>query len=353
MKKYVIEAVAFPRRGTHYFASQAPVDVAAIAKRIGYRPLYRRISQRNGMSSVLDLWLLLRLWLLPRGTVVLYQHPVYFSSWIHRQFLRVVQRRRLWLITLIHDLEMFRYPGADHEEREKGLFSCSQVVIAHNTQMMAYLQDKGVPGDKLIDLQIFDYLLAPAPEDVQRETPVDGRSLIVAGNLSENKCGYLYQLLEDGAIPLDLYGVNFAHADDVDRYPTVRYHGAFPAPMLPHCIAGGFGLVWDGSSTTACSGSFGEYLKINNPHKTSLYLASGLPVVIWRQAALAAFVEENGVGIAVDTLEEVGRRIREIPEEAYAEMAQRAAALGVQLQQGAYTTAALQAAERLRTGEGP
>mgnify|MGYP007079152982 FL=1 len=52
---------------------------------------------------------------------------------------------------------------------------------------------------------------------------------------------------------------------------------------------GDFGLVWDGFSVDACTGNFGEYLKYNNPHKTSLYIRCELPVIIWDQAALSDF----------------------------------------------------------------
>ena len=62
-------------------------------------------------------------------------------------------------------------------------------------------------------------------------------------------------------------------------------------------LFGSFGLVWDGMSSETCKGSFGEYLRINNPHKTSLYLASGIPVIIWSKAALAEFIEKNKCGI--------------------------------------------------------
>ncbi|NRO11242.1 Beta-1,6-galactofuranosyltransferase WbbI [Lactobacillus helveticus] len=51
----------------------------------------------------------------------------------------------------------------------------------------------------------------------------------------------------------------------------------------------------------------GNYLRYNDPHKLSLYLASGIPVIIWKKAAEAKFVEENKVGITVDSLEDYRR----------------------------------------------
>ena len=34
--------------------------------------------------------------------------------------------------------------------------------------------------------------------------------------------------------------------------------------------------MWDGPSPDTCAGVYGAYLRYNNPHKTSLYLAAGL-----------------------------------------------------------------------------
>ena len=58
-------------------------------------------------------------------------------------------------------------------------------------------------------------------------------------------------------------------------------------------MEGSFGLVWDGISVETCAGVYGEYLKVNNPHKTSLYLASGIPVIIWKEAAWLSLLNAN------------------------------------------------------------
>lgn len=69
------------------------------------------------------------------------------------------------------------------------------------------------------------------------------------------------------------------------------------------------------------SGTFGQYLKLNNPHKTSLYLASGIPVIIWKEAALASFIVENNLGFAVDKLSEINEKLSQISDEQYKIMA--------------------------------
>ena len=59
----------------------------------------------------------------------------------------------------------------------------------------------------------------------------------------------------------------------------------------------------------------GEYLKINASHKASLYLASQKPLIVWNQSALANFVEDNKLGITIDSLEDIEKELLELSEQ--------------------------------------
>ena len=106
-------------------------------------------------------------------------------------------------------------------------------------------------------------------------------------------------------------------------------------------MEGSFGLVWDGGSTDTCSGTYGEYLRINNPHKVSLYLASGMPVIIWEEAALAGLIRENGCGITVGSLAEIPERIRALTPEEYEAIRDNTGKIAKRLRGGKYTQRAL------------
>lgn len=65
-----------------------------------------------------------------------------------------------------------------------------------------------------------------------------------------------------------------------------------------------------------CNGGFDEYLKYNNPHKFSLYLAARVSVIVWSQSTLANFVRGNEIGLCRDCLQDlkeavpgIGRKI--------------------------------------------
>ena len=117
--------------------------------------------------------------------------------------------------------------------------------------------------------------------------------------------------------------------------------GFVPSNQLIATASGHFGLVWDGDSLDACSGDMGEYLRYNNPHKTSLYIRCHLPIIIWKQAALAPFVSQRGIGLCVDSLREIGSALNALTPERYAEMRHRVEELSLQLSQGHFFREAL------------
>jgi hypothetical protein len=86
-------------------------------------------------------------------------------------------------------------------------------------------------------------------------------------------------------------------------------------------------------------------MKINNPHKMSLYLAAGLPVIIWEEAAEAQFVKREQVGITVKSLYELPKILNGICEDDYEKMKKNAEVIGKRLRTGEYLTSAIKQAE--------
>ena len=100
-------------------------------------------------------------------------------------------------------------------------------------------------------------------------------------------------------------------------------------------------MIWDGDSAETWSGVYGNYLRFNNSHKASLYLAAGFPVVVWKESALAHFILEKKCGLAVASLYDLKTELDTLTEEEYKEMLQSARQIGSQLREGRYLKAAL------------
>lgn len=73
----------------------------------------------------------------------------------------------------------------------------------------------------------------------------------------------------------------------------------------------------------------------------SLYIASGLPIVIWKEAAQARFVEENGIGICVGSLEEIGGTLSRMSENEYCGLIENVNKINNEVTTGKYAENAL------------
>ena len=200
--------------------------------------------------------------------------------------------------------------------------------------MKEYLRKQGVQKP-MVALGIFDYILEPQGIK-DRESHF--QEVVIAGNLDGNKAQYLRKLRELKQLEFRLYGPGF---EERMKDKNVVYKGVYPPDQLPDKIQGGWGLIWDGSSLTGCQGNYGEYLKYNNPHKTSFYIAMEMPVIIWKKAAMARFVEENHIGITVDSLEELPDVLNQISYEKYKEIARNTRKVSEKIRAGKYLQEAL------------
>jgi eps6N len=279
---------------------------------------------------------------LKSGDQLLIQFPMLHHSFFTTRLVRKIQRRGVQVYFIIHDLEALRYANLDtvplkHKIRvhlqESSLLKVADGVIAHNPIMKSVLVEKGLPKHKLVSLEIFDYLI---PNYQEKDGLSKDQPIIVAGNLAQEKAGYLYQLPARPAY--NLYGVGF---DESRALENEAYFGSFLPDELPAALEGGFGLVWDGDSAETCSGVFGEYLRYNNSHKASLYLASGFPLVVWKQSALSHFVLEKNCGVAVESLHDLKNTIENLSDADYQELVANAKNIGKKIRDGFYLTSAL------------
>lgn len=211
---------------------------------------------------------------------------------------------------------MFLDAKKDFEWLDNTMYEIADYIIAHNANMISYLIEKGVSRNKIINLKIFDYL---TDLNIQKKEIKRSLTLNIAGNLDAKKSGYLEKLnYIDKDIHINLYGVNYSKS--LLFSDSFIYKGSFSPEQIPNQLNEGFGLVWDGYDIDGCKGNTGEYLKYNNPHKLSLYLISGLPVIIWSHAAEADFVIKNKIGLAVDNISDIKDVYESLTEENYKEM---------------------------------
>ena len=345
--KYFLKEEFLKDSGARNAGNKARNDVEEIVKREGYQPLLLTVEDWYQMGTVKAQQhkakaLAQAFSQLKSGDQLLIQFPMLHHSFFTTRLVRKIQRRGVQVYFIIHDLEALRYANLDtvplkHKIRvhlqESSLLKVADGVIAHNPIMKSVLVEKGLPEHKLVSLEIFDYLI---PNYQEKDGLSKDQPIIVAGNLAQEKAGYLYQLPARPAY--NLYGVGF---DESRALENEAYFGSFLPDELPAALEGGFGLVWDGDSAETCSGVFGEYLRYNNSHKASLYLASGFPLVVWKQSALSHFVLEKNCGVAVESLHDLKNTIENLSDADYQELVANAKNIGKKIRDGFYLTSAL------------
>lgn len=327
--------------------NKARNDVEEIVKREGYQALVLSVDNWYEMSTLKaqlhkSKAIGQALAQLKQGDELLIQFPMLHHSFFTTHHVKKAQKKGVKVHFIIHDLEALRYVNVENfplkhkiriQIQESGLLGTADGIIAHNPIMKSVLVDKGIAENKIISLGIFDYLI---PNFQEKSGLTKDQPIIVAGNLAQEKAGYLYSLPEEPSY--NLYGVGF---DESRALVNETYFGSFLPDELPVALEGGFGLVWDGDSAETCSGVFGEYLRYNNSHKASLYLASGFPLVVWKQSALSHFVLENGCGIAVSSLSELAEKIRNLSDEEFQKLVNCSQKIGENIRAGYYLKSAL------------
>lgn len=326
---------------------KAPLDVATIAVNSGYKALsIVRGTIRNGKEQTESEWIK-ACKEIDNDSIVLVQFPIVDISGGVNRLSNLKKEKNIKIICVVHDIEILRRNAReDYIEQYNMLKTFADIWIVHNNSMKKFLISKGFPANRIVSLGIFDYLIEKSVE-VKED---DG--IIIAGNLDISKSEYIYKLKQLNGVRFNLFGANYS---DNSKYDNVNYFGAYLPDELIKNLQGRYGLVWDGNSLDTCNGLTGEYLKINNPHKLSLYLAVGLPVVIWDEAAEAEFVLKENVGFTVKSLYDLPEKLEAVSDNDYQIMKKNAEMVGKRLRNGEYMTMALKKAEEkiqeIRDGE--
>jgi len=326
--KYFVDIVdkAFLVENCSNAASKPRVDTTTTLTEAGYQPILEPLrwwipgcptSLKQKVWRKLHLaqmgWCYRRLKRrLKAGDEVVMQYPFLVPE--AKALMVAVKECRAKLTILIHDCYLLR-EHRQQDATEQWILKFADKVIAHSEQMARFfveISKQIAPKEKMPEmavLEMFDYRLKGPTPTLPLEEGVDTTwRVMFAGNLS--KAGFVKEL---GQLPVKfcLYGL--------PKLDSASYKGAFDGNS-PEGLEGDFGLVWDGNSLDTCTGMLGEYLRFNAPFKLSLYLALGLPVIVWSQSAMATYVMQYHLGICVDSLHELAPKLAALSQEDLAEI---------------------------------
>jgi hypothetical protein len=326
--------------------SKATRDCSDILSSIGYRHFDVPVSLTKGkVPNLLSLFKRFSLLFasLKKGDIVLLQYPLLGVNHLIKWIVAFLRLKGCRMICLVHDLDSLRQVHhAWTLDQEVSRLSAFDLVIVHNVQMKALLQENGMRTATSC-LELFDYLL---PENVleeifikgdsrgERGTP--GKTIVFAGNLAKSEFVELLPALP--ALRFRLYGPGYAGQST----EQLQWAGVYDAGELPSKIIGDFGLIWDGNEIDRCSGNLGNYLKYNNPHKASLYLLAQLPLLAPKDTAIGNFIEAHAIGLTVNSLFELPELISNLPDPEYLSMKSNIKGIARKIASGAFLKQALE-----------
>lgn len=202
----------------------------------------------------------------------------------------------------IHDLDGIRKNDLKIENREIHFLETCEFIIAHNNKMKQYLVQKGIDTRKIYVLELFDYL---CDENLKNNCKLNKNDIkiVYTGNL--DKAIFLKQIeSEKMNFTMNVYGVN----NEIIQNKKIQYKGKYIPDELPKYIEGDLGLVWDGSYDESDENEgFKNYTRYNNPHKLSCYIAAKMPVIVWKKAAVAEFVNKYNVGYTINNIYDINK----------------------------------------------
>ncbi|MFN2457674.1 MAG: hypothetical protein ABR502_05690 [Chitinophagaceae bacterium] len=320
-----------------YHGGIGNVDIEKTLLQYAYKPIYLPFQQDFSIKAKIIRagFLIKTFFLTPANSLLVFQMPLY--AILSRTMIRLLRfRKSVKKICILSDIDGLRDDNKRLLETEVLFFRSADYFITHNDMMKNWLM-KQMPGAKVSNHEFFPFL---TPPPIQKQ--LKSKTIVFAGNLEKSK--FLNDLWKIGSVEgllFNLYGEGYLE-NEKNKINTV-FKGIYEAYDLPQHIDGSFGLVWDGDSIEDINGAYGNYLRYNSPHKLSLYLVAGLPVIAHTDAACALLIKKYNIGFTVNTLYEIADKINKLHEDEYQAMHERCLELGQKISTGETLINALKA----------
>jgi hypothetical protein len=277
---------------------------------------------------------------LNKGAIVGIQYPLLSVNSVFRYFIRLAKFKGVKFFCIIHDLESLRTGGKnkaaiDKEIKNLNYFDC---VIAHNPDMIKWLEANGM-NVRSVSLGLFDYLSA---DTSTKRADTMQKSIAFAGNLS--KSTFIYSLDQIVGWNFNVYGPNYTDNKN-NGSGNPKWCGEYSPEEIVTKLSGTFGLIWDGDSIDCCDEILGNYLKYNNPHKFSLYIAAGLPIIAPQNSAIGKFIKQHNIGVLINNLADL--KTLKIDDDTLRIMKRNVMEIRSKVIKGAYFIQAIISAEEL------
>ena len=143
---------------------KARMDAEAIMVDVGYKEYYLSESRKNSV--------------LYKDDIIILQFPLLWKSLKRQIRMRFLKKKNFKAYLLIHDIESLRNKKIKtfsdfkhsiiHFLQNKTVLERVDGIIAHNDKMKSELVKMGISSEKIVTLEIFDYLIPDFNEKIGR-----------------------------------------------------------------------------------------------------------------------------------------------------------------------------------------
>ncbi|MDR2660670.1 MAG: beta-1,6-galactofuranosyltransferase [Lactobacillaceae bacterium] len=267
-------------------ATKAKDDIASIAIKEGFKEL--KIIRANKSFPDLNN--------ITAGDLIVHQYPTYLGDSLELDFINSIHELHAKIVILIHDFEPYRINNYTNSKYAFNIIQSSDALIVHTDKMKKKFKQTGFQKDIFV-LEAFDYLA-----DIYKLNAID--KIVYAGTLA--KANWIFDYKE--TFNIHLYGKLPKQFPD-KLNPNLKLHQPVePLKLASEISRYQWGLVWDSDFSNKTN--YQKYQQINAPHKLSLYIASGIPVIVPSNSAMEDFVLKNNIGISVNSLSEIPSKIK-------------------------------------------
>ncbi|NEW65575.1 sugar transferase [Carnobacteriaceae bacterium zg-84] len=250
---------------------------------------------------------------------------VQFPTWNGMEFdkkliYKLKLYNRLKLIIFVHDVIPLMFDGNYYLMDETiELFNLADALILPTAKMYERLKEAGLKNERVIFQQIWDFT-----HHLTLNKPSFKKIVHFAGQARKFEFCNNWHL----DYVLRLYGSDAELKEGVN----VQFRGWHNRDQLLLALSeGGFGLVWSENNF------WSQYMTMNVSYKISTYLSAGIPIIARKGISNQQLIEENGLGIIVDSLEELNHVLSEMTEQRYQELVTNVEQFSYLLQNGYFT----------------
>lgn len=275
--------------------------------------------------------------------------------------------RKFKVICMVNDVNSIRSDGLYSEKRKADidrdfeLIASADIILAPNMGSVNYMKERGIKA-QMVPVGVWDYLMDESMGSKCDENAaiagcaiqslLKGNSSVgdfitkrrwkvgFAGNLGKSEFLDEIDNVYDESVEYHLWGDTEGKEF---KNNGVIYEGSVSPNVLPLELSEkcNFGLVWDGKKADSVEGGYGEYLRFNNSHKCGCYLASGIPVFVWKESGMSHFVKETGCGFVIGGLQDIPKILSVMSNEDYENLCENVKNVSAKVREGYYLKNAL------------